>query len=96
MPVVEKKPEARVYKTISITEVLATLEDRITRAMSSMNFKDIVVQDPDGDTRTQKVYTIVSFLGMLELVRRGLVLADQDTGAFGDIILNKNNTSHNA
>lgn len=95
VPVVEKKPEARVYKTISITEVLATLEDRITRAMSSMNFRDVVVQDPDGDTRTQKVYTIVSFLGMLELVRRGLVLADQDAGAFGDIILNKNNTPHN-
>lgn len=92
VPVVEKKPETRVYKTISITEVLATLEDRITRAMSSLNFKDIVVQDPDGDTRTQKVYTIVSFLGMLELVRRGIVLADQDDG-FGDITLSKQQTS---
>lgn len=88
VPVPEKKPEARVYKTISITEVLATLEDRITRAMSTMNFSDIVVRDPDGDTKTQKVYTIVSFLGMLELVRRGIILAEQEDG-FGNIALIK-------
>ena len=89
IPVVPKNPVARVYKTISITEVLATLEDRITKALKT-SFNDILVRDPDGDTKTQKVYTIVSFLGMLELVRRGMVSAEQDSGVFTDIILTKN------
>ncbi len=86
-PPAAKKPEARVYKTISIAEVLSTLEDRIQRAMST-SFNAIRVMSPEGDDRSQKVYTIVSFLGMLELVRRGVVAAEQSE-AFEDITLQK-------
>lgn len=86
-PPAPKKPEARVYKTISITEVLSTLEDRIQRALST-SFNAIRVVSPDADEHSQKVYTIVSFLGMLELVRRGVVAAEQ-SGAFEDITLQK-------
>jgi segregation and condensation protein A len=83
-----KVPVARVYKTISITEVLETLTERIERALESLSFNDIRVQSPDADERSQKVYTIVSFLGMLELVRCGLVAAEQES-LFEDITLQK-------
>jgi segregation and condensation protein A len=90
-PPAPKKAEARVYKTISIAEVLSTLEERIQRAMST-SFNAIRVMSPDTDERSQKVYTIVSFLGMLELVRRGIVAAEQ-SGAFTDITLQKHHES---
>lgn len=86
-PPAPKKVEARVYKTISIAEVLDTLHDRIQKALS-VNFNDIVVHSPDGDDKSKKVYVIVSFLGMLELVRRGFVDAEQE-GNFENIRLQK-------
>ncbi len=78
-PPAPKKPEARVFKTISIAEVLDTLHARIQKALS-VNFNDIIVHSPDGDEKQKKVYVIVSFLGMLELVRRGFVDAVQEDG----------------
>lgn len=84
-PPAPAKPEARVTKTISITEVIETLIERIQKA-AQVSFNSIRVAAPDGDTKEQKVYTIVSFLGMLELVRRGLVAANQDE-QFADIAL---------
>lgn len=87
-PPAPKKPEARVFKTISIREVLDTLHDRIHTALTSVNFNDIVVHSPDGDDKSKKVYVIVSFLGMLELVRRGFVDAEQE-GSFENIRLQK-------
>lgn len=82
-----KEVVAKVYKTISIREVLDTLHERIQKAIS-VNFNDIVVHSPEEDTKQKKVYVIVSFLGMLELVRRGFVDADQ-TENFQDIRLQK-------
>jgi segregation and condensation protein A len=72
-----KKPEARVSITISIKEILDTLETRIANIMKC-SFDDVVVTAPGGDSKAQKVYTIVSFLGMLEMVRRGIILANQE------------------
>lgn len=87
-----KKPEAVVRKTISITEVLETLNDRIEQALQniqgSVSFNTVRVDAPDEDIHTQKVYTIVSFLGMLELVRRGFLAAEQENH-FSDISLSK-------
>ncbi|MFZ4500222.1 MAG: segregation and condensation protein A [Minisyncoccia bacterium] len=87
-----KKPEARVFKTISISEVLNTLTERIERALENINgtvsFNSVRVHSPDEDDKSQKVYTIVSFLGMLELVRRGLLAAEQND-LFHDITLAK-------
>ncbi|HWC57847.1 MAG TPA: ScpA family protein [Candidatus Paceibacterota bacterium] len=71
-----KAPEARVTMTISITEVIETLQSRIEH-MLSCNFSDIQMQAPTVDEKEQKIYTIVSFLGMLELVRKGFVAAEQ-------------------
>lgn len=84
---VSKKPETRVYTTISISQVLETLTERIERAMKT-SFSQIAVASPDADEKSRKVYTIVSFLGMLELVRRGLIDANQDT-PFEDIALER-------
>ena len=80
-----KHPETKVFKTISISEVLGTLHDRIQKALS-ISFNDIIVNAPEGEEKQQKVYVIVSFLGMLELVRRGFVQAIQEEG-FQDIKL---------
>jgi segregation and condensation protein A len=82
-----KKPETRVFKTISIREVIDTLHERIQRAMS-VNFNDIVVHATEGGEKEKKVYVIVSFLGMLELVRRGFVDAEQEEN-FQNIRLQK-------
>lgn len=82
-----QKPEARVYTTISITDVLSTLHERMERAMNT-SFRAIAVASPDADEKSQKVYTIVSFLGMLEMVRRGIIEAHQDV-LFEDIMLHK-------
>lgn len=87
-----KKPEAHVFKTISISEVLQTLTARIEHALEniqgSISFNSVRVHSPDEDDKSQKVYTIVSFLGMLELVRRGLLAAEQQE-LFSDIALQK-------
>jgi segregation and condensation protein A len=92
IPVPEpKKPEARVFKVISISEVLNTLQERIERAVST-SFNAIRVASPDMDDHSQKVYTIVSFLGMLELVRRGLVAAEQHE-LFQDITLQRQDSA---
>ncbi len=82
-----KKQEARVYSTISITEVLSTLHERIERALKT-SFSAVAVTSPDADEKSRKVYTIVSFLGMLELVRRGLIDAQQGA-LFEDITLER-------
>jgi len=86
-PPAPTKPEARVSITISIGEVIDTLIERIGR-MTSGSFDSLRVHAPEGEEKAQKVYTIVSFLGMLELVRRGLVQADQHD-QFGDISLER-------
>ncbi len=87
------KVEARISVTISITEILDTLQNRIEKILSG-NFNDIRVNAPDGDLKSQKVYTIVSFLGMLELVRRGIIAANQD-GEFENIRLEKTYEQNN-
>lgn len=90
-PPLPKKPEVRVFKTISIAEVLDTLHERIQKALS-VNFSDIIVHATEGGEREKKVYVIVSFLGMLELVRRGFVNAEQEDG-FSSIKLSAQNTT---
>lgn len=88
-----KTPEARVFKTISISEVLDTLHERIQKALS-VNFNDIVVHSPEEDDKSKKVYVIVSFLGMLELVRRGFIEAEQESN-FENIRLQKQEQQNN-
>ncbi len=90
-PPAPKKPEARVFKTISISEVIDTLHERIQKALS-VNFNDIIIHAEGEDQKQKKVYVIVSFLGMLELVRRGFVEAEQSAN-FENISLQKQDKS---
>ena len=82
-PTPVRQPETVVYKTISLNEVLSSLTDRITKAVQT-TFSQIAMASPDTHEKSKKVYTIVSFLGMLELVRRGFISAEQ-TELFDEI-----------
>jgi segregation and condensation protein A len=79
LPVAEKVPQVVVQKVISLEEMIESLKDRMTRAIK-MSFKDFV-----GDKK-EKVNVIISFLGMLELVKRGLIRAEQGSH-FSDITM---------
>jgi segregation and condensation protein A len=78
-------PQIEIKKVFSIEEMIDSLTSRITSAMK-MSFKDFA--DSHGDDavthKEKKVYVIVSFLAMLELVRQGLVDVVQNN-AFDDM-----------
>ncbi len=67
-------PEVEVRKVISIEEMINNLTDRIKQTLK-MSFSDFAGKFK---TREEKVYVIVSFLAMLELVRQGILNAIQE------------------
>ncbi|MDE2399861.1 MAG: segregation/condensation protein A [Patescibacteria group bacterium] len=77
-------PEVEVRKVISIEEVINNLTERIQNAMK-MNFSEFAGKS---QTREEKVYVIVSFLAMLELVRNGILDAVQSDHS-KDIMIEK-------
>ncbi len=77
-------PEVEVRKVISIEEMIGNLTDRIQKSIK-MNFKDFAGK---AVTREEKVFVIVGFLAMLELVRNGILEALQEND-FSDIIIEK-------
>lgn len=72
-------PEARVRSIISIEEVMDSLTKRVQTALT-LSFKEFA-----GDSK-EKVDVIVSFLALLELVKQGVVGAEQQ-GKFEDITI---------
>lgn len=87
LPKTEVLPEVSVKKVVSIEEMMSSLEDRITKAIS-MSFRDFSKVSGDHEPKEQKVHVIISFLAMLELVRSGLVDVMQNT-QFDDMIITK-------
>ena len=81
-------PEVEVRKVISIEEMINNLTDRIQNSMK-MSFKDFAGKIV---TREEKVFAIVGFLAMLELVRNGILEALQEND-FSDIIISKNDNN---
>lgn len=79
LPAVDLLPQVVLKKILSLEEVIGSLTDRLKRALS-LSFKDFVADKKD------KVNVIVSFLGVLELVKQGLVKAEQ-ANRFADIAL---------
>ena len=77
-------PEVEVRKVISIEEMIDKLTDRIKSAMK-MSFSDFAGKSK---TREEKVFVIVGFLAMLELVRNGILDAVQENDG-GDIMIEK-------
>ncbi len=76
-PKVEKLPEVIVKKVLSLEEAITDLANRVQTALK-MSFKSFVKD------KTDKVNIIVSFLGMLELVKQGIVQVEQQSH-FDDI-----------
>ena len=84
LPVKEIIPEAIIKKVISLEEVISDLANRVSRALK-MSFNDFVKGLPgDKTNKKDKVNIIVSFLGMLELVKQGVINIEQKAH-FADI-----------
>jgi len=77
-------PEVEVKKVISIEEMIDKLTERITKALK-INFKEFAGEIK---TKEEKVFVIVGFLAMLELVRQGILKAMQENN-FEDIVIER-------
>ena len=84
LPKKETLPKITVKKVMSLEEVVVNLTDRIQKAFK-MRFSDYVKEG-----RHEKVNIIVSFLGMLELVKQGIIEVKQGLH-FSDIEMESNN-----
>lgn len=83
IPKIEKLPKVVVQKVISLEEMISNLSERITSSIKT-SFKEFV-----GANKHEKVHVIVSFLALLELVKRGAVRVSQERD-FDDIHLETN------
>jgi segregation and condensation protein A len=72
LPKPEKIPEVIVKKVISLEEVITNLTKRIQTGLS-MRFSDFTREHKE-----DRVSIIVSFLGMLELVKEGIIEVKQE------------------
>ncbi len=72
LPKAEKLPQTIIKKIISLEEVITDLTKRVSRAFK-MKFSEFVA-----DKRKERVNVIVSFLGMLELVKQGIIDVKQN------------------
>ncbi len=92
IPKKDIKPEVEIRKVISLEEMIMSLTERIQK---SLNFKwsDIINDKKHSNSKEQKVYVIVSFLAILELVRTGIMEVLQDNN-FGEIAINKQQTTN--
>ena len=70
LPKLEQLPKVVVKKVISLEQMIERLVERISKA-SSLNFKDL-------HRSKDKVSIIVGFLAVLELVKRGVIKAEQE------------------
>jgi len=83
--VVEELPEARVKPLVTIEEMMDRLATRVQSALK-LSFKEF------SEDAKEKVEVIVSFLALLELMKQGMVGAEQhDT--YGDIHISHTATS---
>lgn len=77
LPMPEKIPETAIKKIISLEEMIERLTTRITSSLK-LSFREFSGNDKE------KTHVIVSFLAMLELVKKGAIEATQDR-QFADI-----------
>lgn len=77
-------PEVSVRKVISIEEMIDKIKDRIEKTLKT-SFKDFAGKTV---SKEERVYAIVGFLAMLELVREGTLHVVQDNN-FEDITIQK-------
>lgn len=82
-PKPEQIPQVVIKKVISLEEAIESLTKRVQSALQ-MSFKQFV------GNQKEKVNVIVSFLGMLELVKRGIISVEQQNH-FEDIRMESGN-----
>ena len=92
IPAEEKIPEAVVAKVITIEEIINNLIKRVTTGMT-LSFKKFSKEENHNE-KESKVFVIVSFLAILELVKQGIVMVRQETH-FEDIRIDKAATPSN-
>ncbi len=80
IPVREQLPEKKVREIVSLEDKIRELKERIERGLVA-SFSDFV------GTNKDQTNIIVSFLALLELVKVGVVIADQEQ-KFGHIAMN--------
>ncbi len=78
IPKVEQLPKVVVQKVISLEEMIERLTIRVEKSLK-MSFRDFA-----GHDKSEKIHVIVGFLAMLELVKRGIIQAEQK-GSFDEI-----------
>lgn len=86
IPKIESLPKLAISKIISLEEMVDKLSERIKTSLKT-SFRDF-----SGLGKAEKVSVIVSFLAMLELVKRGAVRVSQDKH-FQDIQIENENAS---
>ena len=89
LPKQEKLPLVSVQKAITLEDMLKRLVARVETALK-FNFHDFAGDSDGGNSKERRVYVIVGFLAMLELVRRGLISTIQQ-GHLEEIIIEKQN-----
>ena len=85
-------PKIAVKKAISLEETISHLAERISDAMR-LSFREFSGHRRGSQhSREQKYTIVVSFLALLELVKQGIIRAEQGS-EFGDITLEKDSVS---
>lgn len=84
LPKVEHVPQVSLQKMISLREMIDSLAERITKTLK-VRFSEFREEQPE------KINVVVSFLAMLELIKRGTITAQQEDD-FGDIHMESTDT----
>lgn len=77
--VISKKKEVSMKIAVHIDDIMQSLQDRIQKKLK-MNFQNFI-QQKSGSSKNEKenkLYQVVGFLAMLELVRNGVMMVLQD------------------
>ncbi len=84
-----KKKEASMSIVLHIQEMMASLEERIQKQVS-FSFRDFIRSSGKAyrEEKEQKVFKLVSFLAILELVKNGILRVAQEE-SFDDIKIRK-------
>ncbi len=78
-------PKVAVKKAISLEEMISKLADRVNNAIH-LSFHEFAGHSSGAVPREKRYDIVVSFLALLELVKQGVIRAQQE-GSFGDIML---------
>jgi segregation and condensation protein A len=80
-----------IMPAIALSDIVATIQKRIGSGMSFWDMVNSIIPENVNHTpRSKKLYTIVSFLGLLELIKDGAVTGHQES-IENDILISQKN-----